>query len=122
MVSHRAAPVQGQNPTALRLPPNAHTPPNPGRPAGFLDLGAWATLWTAAFRDDPWVRDSATLGRRETSGESDMSERDWKEEQREVLARLFDAVFGRREASQEEMGRDVHWPGRASRRPDDGDE
>jgi hypothetical protein len=51
-----------------------------------------------------------------------MRERDWKEEQREVLARLFDAAFGRREASQEAMGRDVHGPGTADRRLDDGGE
>jgi hypothetical protein len=38
-----------------------------------------------------------------------MSERDWKEEERSVLDRLFDAIFGRRESSEEEMRRDIHW-------------
>jgi hypothetical protein len=33
-----------------------------------------------------------------------MSERDWEEEKRTVLGRLFDAAFGRREATEEEMG------------------
>jgi hypothetical protein len=40
-----------------------------------------------------------------------MSERDWEEEKRSVLTRLFDAAFGRREATDEEMGRDIHWLG-----------
>lgn len=44
-----------------------------------------------------------------------MSERDWEEEKRSVLARLFDAVFGRREASEEEIGRDIHWLGTVKR-------
>jgi hypothetical protein len=51
-----------------------------------------------------------------------MSERDWKEEQREVLARLFDSVFGRREASQDEIGRDIHWLGTVKKQLEDGDE
>ncbi len=33
-----------------------------------------------------------------------MSERDWAEEKRTVLGRPFDAAFGRREATEEEMG------------------
>ena len=56
------------------------------------------------------------------SGGIEMSERDWKEEQREVLARLFDAVFGRREASQDEIGRDIRWLGTAKEQLEDGDE
>jgi hypothetical protein len=40
-----------------------------------------------------------------------MSERDWKEEKRTVLGRLFDAAFGRRGATEEEMGSDIHWLG-----------
>jgi hypothetical protein len=42
-------------------------------------------------------------------------ERDWKEEQRDVLARLFDAVFERRETSEEETGSDIHWLGTTRR-------
>jgi hypothetical protein len=45
-----------------------------------------------------------------------MSERDWEEEKRSVLRRLFDAAFERRESSDEEMGRDVHWLGTVNRR------
>jgi hypothetical protein len=40
-----------------------------------------------------------------------MSERDWKEEQRNVLGRLFDALFGRRDVSKEEIHSDLHWLG-----------
>ncbi|MCJ9705960.1 MULTISPECIES: hypothetical protein [Bradyrhizobium] len=52
-----------------------------------------------------------------------MSERDWEEEKRTVLGRLFDAAFGRREASEEEMGQDIHWLGTVNRhlRDDDDD-
>jgi hypothetical protein len=52
-----------------------------------------------------------------------MSERDWVEEKRTVLGRLFDAAFGRREALEEEMGRDIHWLGAVNRhiRDDDDD-
>jgi hypothetical protein len=32
-----------------------------------------------------------------------MSERDWEEEQRSVLGQLFDSLFGRREASEDEI-------------------
>jgi hypothetical protein len=51
-----------------------------------------------------------------------MSEPDWKEEKRSVLARLFDAAFGRREASDEEMGRDIHWLGTVNKHLEDNDE
>lgn len=44
-----------------------------------------------------------------------MSDRDWKEEERSVLSRLFDAVFGRRESSKEEIGNDIHWLGTVRR-------
>jgi hypothetical protein len=37
-----------------------------------------------------------------------MDERDWKEEQRSVLARLFDTAFKRREAPEHEMEADIH--------------
>ena len=40
-----------------------------------------------------------------------MSDRDWQEEQRIVLGRLFDSVFRRREASEEKLGDDIHWLG-----------
>jgi hypothetical protein len=36
-----------------------------------------------------------------------MSEADWKEEQRKVLDRLFDSVFGCRETSEKEICRDI---------------
>ena len=32
-----------------------------------------------------------------------MSERDWKDQQRDVLKRLFEAAFERREASEEQI-------------------
>jgi hypothetical protein len=51
-----------------------------------------------------------------------MSERDWKEEKRTVLGRLFDAAFGRREASEEEMGRDIHWLGTVNKHLKDDDD
>jgi hypothetical protein len=35
------------------------------------------------------------------------------------LARLFDAAFGRREATEEEMGRDIHWLGTVNKRLED---
>jgi hypothetical protein len=50
-----------------------------------------------------------------------MSERDWEEEKRAVLSRLFDAAFGRRETSDEETGKDIHWLGTVNRRLDDDD-
>jgi len=37
-----------------------------------------------------------------------MTERDWKDEQRDVLTRLFDAAFERREPSEEETTADIH--------------
>jgi hypothetical protein len=54
--------------------------------------------------------------------ETTMSERDWEEEKRSVLGRLFDVAFGRREASDDEMGRDVHWLGTVNRYLDDDDD
>lgn len=53
--------------------------------------------------------------------EVSMSERNWKEEQQDVLMRLFDAAFGRREASEKEVGRDTHRPSTAKKHPDDHD-
>jgi hypothetical protein len=40
-----------------------------------------------------------------------MSERDWKEEQRDVLTRLFEAAFERRDVSEKKVKPDVHWLG-----------
>jgi hypothetical protein len=37
-----------------------------------------------------------------------MDERDWKEEQRSVLARLFDTAFKRRETPADEIEADIH--------------
>lgn len=56
-----------------------------------------------------------------TKGET-MSERDWEEEKRSVLSRLFDAAFGRHESSDDEMGRDIHWLGTVNRHLDDDDD
>jgi hypothetical protein len=36
-----------------------------------------------------------------------MSERNWKEEQHSVLTRLFDSVFERREASEDQVKHDI---------------
>ncbi len=43
-------------------------------------------------------------------------ERNWKEEQKTVLGRLFDACFGRSKASEDEIGRDIHWLGTVNKR------
>jgi hypothetical protein len=51
-----------------------------------------------------------------------MSERDWAEEKRTVLGRLFDAAFGRREATEEEMGKDIHWLGTVNKHLDKDDD
>ena len=40
-----------------------------------------------------------------------MSERDWKEEQCDVLTRLFDAAFNRREVPVKVEEPDIHWLG-----------
>jgi hypothetical protein len=45
-----------------------------------------------------------------------MSERDWKDEKRDVLTRLFDAVFERREASEEQIESDIRWLGTVNKR------
>jgi hypothetical protein len=57
-----------------------------------------------------------------TKGDQLMSERDWNEEKRIVLGRLFDATFGRREASEEEMGRNINWLGTVNKRLDHDDD
>ena len=45
-----------------------------------------------------------------------MSERDWKEEPRDVLTRLFEAAFERREVSEKEVKSDIHWLGTVNNR------
>ena len=45
-----------------------------------------------------------------------MNERDWKEKQRDVLTRLFEAVFERRQPTEEEIKSDIHCPGTVKRR------
>jgi hypothetical protein len=45
-----------------------------------------------------------------------MGERDWKDEQRSVLIRLFDSAFNRREASDDEIEADIHRLGAANKR------
>jgi len=50
-----------------------------------------------------------------------MSESDWEEEQRSVLSRLFDSVFRRRKASEDEIGDDIHWLGTVNKHLDDSD-
>jgi hypothetical protein len=38
-----------------------------------------------------------------------MSERHWEEEQRSVLGRLLDFIFGRRDASEERIDNEMRW-------------
>jgi hypothetical protein len=38
-----------------------------------------------------------------------MSERHWEEQQRSVLGRLFDSIFGRREASGDKIDNEIRW-------------
>ena len=61
----------------------------------------------APFCDEAARLDSAKLVGLIQQGTA-MGERDWKEEQRTVLNRLFDSVFERREASEDEIGADIH--------------
>jgi hypothetical protein len=42
-------------------------------------------------------------------------DRDWEEERESVLRRLFDALFGRSKASDDEIGSDIHWLGTVNR-------
>ncbi len=42
-------------------------------------------------------------------------DRDWEEERESVLKRLFNAAFGRSGASEDEIGRDIHWLGTVNR-------
>ena len=60
------------------------------------------------FCDEAARLDSAKLGDWLIQKGTAMGERDWKEEQRTVLNRLFDSVFERREASEDEIGADIH--------------
>jgi hypothetical protein len=38
-----------------------------------------------------------------------VSERHWEEEQRSILGRLFDSIFGRREAAEDEIDSEIRW-------------
>lgn len=51
-----------------------------------------------------------------------MSEPDWEDEKRTVLGRLFDAAFSRRNASEAEIGEDIHWLGTVNRHLEDDDD
>jgi hypothetical protein len=48
-----------------------------------------------------------------------MSDRDWKEEQRKVLYRLFETAFKRREAIDDEIRPDICRPGTVNKHLDD---
>jgi hypothetical protein len=50
-----------------------------------------------------------------------MSDRDDDEERSNILSWLFDAVFGRRDASEEEIGGAIHRLGTLNRRSSDDD-
>jgi hypothetical protein len=50
-----------------------------------------------------------------------MSERNWKEQQRSVLTRLFDSVFERREASEDQVNHDIQRLGTVNKRLDNED-
>jgi hypothetical protein len=41
--------------------------------------------------------------------ETSVSERHWEEEQRSVLGRLLDSIFGRREASEQKIDNEIRW-------------
>lgn len=49
-------------------------------------------------------------------------DRDWKEEQETVLGRLFDALFGRSTAKEDDVHRDIHWLGTVNKRLKDEDD
>jgi hypothetical protein len=66
-------------------------------------------LWTIDVCDQAPQRDSPM--RATGWGETSMDERDWKEEQRRLLARLLDSAFKRREAPEN--------VGTVNRQPDD---
>jgi hypothetical protein len=48
-----------------------------------------------------------------------MDERNWREEQRSVLARLLDSAFKRREAPENEIEADIHRLGTLNKQLDD---
>jgi hypothetical protein len=66
------------------------------------------------------MRTPGRLRRFQTMGPT-MSERDWKEEQRSVLTRLFDSVFERREASEDQVKHDIQRLGTVNKRLDNED-
>jgi hypothetical protein len=49
-------------------------------------------------------------------------DRDWEEERESVLKRLFNATFGRSDAPEDEIGRDIHWLGTVNGRLRDDDD
>ncbi|MBV1696832.1 MAG: hypothetical protein KGQ47_00635 [Hyphomicrobiales bacterium] len=49
-------------------------------------------------------------------------DRDWKEEQETVLGRLFNALFGRSNATEEDVHRDIHWLGTVNKHLNDDDD
>ncbi len=49
-------------------------------------------------------------------------DRDWEEERESVLGRLFNALFGRSESSQEDIEQDIHWLGTVNRHLKDDDD
>jgi hypothetical protein len=44
---------------------------------------------------------------RASAKETSMTQRHWEEEQRGVLGRLFDSIFGRREASEDKIDNEI---------------
>lgn len=46
----------------------------------------------------------------------------WEEERESILGRLFKALFGRSNASEEDIGRDIHRLGTVNRHLEDDDE
>jgi hypothetical protein len=61
--------------------------------------------WLDSSRGHPG--DSGNTEAFSDHGDHQMSERNWKEEQRSVLTRLFDSVFERREASEDQVKHDI---------------
>jgi hypothetical protein len=50
-----------------------------------------------------------------------MSERHWGEEQRSALGRLFDSIFGRREAAEHKIDNEIRWLQTLKKQLDDDD-
>jgi hypothetical protein len=67
-------------------------------------------------------RDSAKLAKLSLIRRPPMADRDWEEEKRSVLGRLFSGAFGRRQTSEEEMNSDIHWLGTVNKHLDEDDD